>query len=353
MALCKATGKLKKVDGKWVMRVYDPVCDCYFDAGLKKVGGVWVWQGEHPTHGCLATGKLGKLSGNWVGYFEIPDTCGVCGDFCIQFDSASSSVAEEAGTASIKVIRAPNCPESSRVDYQVIGGTATSGVDYVLASGTLTFPPYSTSQYIVVTLVDDSTCEGNETVEIQLLNPRNAKLCSPTTHILTIVDDADCATCADITSGCCMSEIEGYVMQATPTVGSYYVHWDFSDGADCTSGFCSGSPLWAANAGVTLRCGVETSPPYRACVTMTVASPRLRERSGCDVGYTMCHIEPNVDNEIVRCLGEAPDLWCNPPSTFQFDVQVAYYTCYGCDWDTSCNFSGGSNITITGHFSHD
>ena len=44
------------------------------------------------------------------------------------------------------------------VDYAITGGTATGGgVDYTLASGTLTFVPGVTSQNISVTVMNDTT----------------------------------------------------------------------------------------------------------------------------------------------------------------------------------------------------
>ena len=76
------------------------------------------------------------------------------------------------------------------VNYAATGGTATGGgVDYTLASGTLTFNPGVTSQVVNVTVVNDALDEDDETVAVTLSAPSNATLGAQTTHTYTIADD--------------------------------------------------------------------------------------------------------------------------------------------------------------------
>src|SRR5207344_1970616 len=76
------------------------------------------------------------------------------------------------------------------VDYAVTGGTATGGgVDYTLASGTLTFTPGQTSKNIAITVVDDALDEADETIQVTLSNPSNSTLGTNTVHTYTITDD--------------------------------------------------------------------------------------------------------------------------------------------------------------------
>ena len=83
------------------------------------------------------------------------------------------------------------------VDYAVTGGTATGGgVDYTLASGTLTFAPGTTTQNIALTVINDGLDEYNETLEITLSNPLNATLGTNTDHVYTILDDDAAAVIA-------------------------------------------------------------------------------------------------------------------------------------------------------------
>ena len=60
------------------------------------------------------------------------------------------------------------------VDYATRAGTATAGLDYQTASGTLTIPPGSEGETIRVTIVDDALDENHETLELVLTNPRFA-----------------------------------------------------------------------------------------------------------------------------------------------------------------------------------
>jgi len=62
------------------------------------------------------------------------------------------------------------------VDYATRSGTATSGVDFLPASGTLTFPPGTTSQPIVVQVVGDTDYESTEYLYVDLTNAVNATI---------------------------------------------------------------------------------------------------------------------------------------------------------------------------------
>ena len=76
------------------------------------------------------------------------------------------------------------------VGYSVNGGSATGGgVDYTLAAGTLTFAPGVTSQNISLAVVNDTTDEIDETIQVTLSSPTNATVGSIATHTYTILDD--------------------------------------------------------------------------------------------------------------------------------------------------------------------
>jgi hypothetical protein len=76
-----------------------------------------------------------------------------------------------------------------QVSYAVTGGTATSGADYTLAAGTLTFPAGEQYRTFPVAIVNDATGEPNETVVITLSNPVNATLGAKKTYTYTIEDN--------------------------------------------------------------------------------------------------------------------------------------------------------------------
>ena len=118
----------------------------------------------------------------------------------IQLTSANVNVVEGAGVATIGVTRtgsASNLSES--IDYATTAltpgaGHATAGVDYLSASGTLTFAAGQTSKTFQVPITDDSLYEGPETLGLTLSNPKNLTnpLQAPNAGpagTLTIVDD--------------------------------------------------------------------------------------------------------------------------------------------------------------------
>ncbi|MHC4865965.1 MAG: exo-alpha-sialidase [Planctomycetota bacterium] len=109
----------------------------------------------------------------------------------VAFDTASSSDSEAVTPAEISVSLSHASDLTTTVDYAVTGGDATGGgVDYtLLGSGTLTFDPCVTTQYISLTIVDDSEIEAGETIELTLSNPTNATLGTPTVHTYTILDN--------------------------------------------------------------------------------------------------------------------------------------------------------------------
>src|SRR5213079_3189854 len=110
--------------------------------------------------------------------------------------------------------------KSITVDYAVSGGTATGGgVDYTLASGTLTFSPGVTNQNIALAIVNDALNELNETVLVTLTNPTNVTLGVIATHTYTIIDDDPPPTITLSLSGSPMAEAGG-VATVTATLSA-------------------------------------------------------------------------------------------------------------------------------------
>ena len=110
----------------------------------------------------------------------------------VEFAAVSSSGSEDVSPVALAVELTPASSQAVTVDYSVTGGTATGGgVDYALASGTLTFSPGDTTENVEITIVDDSLVEGNETVIVTLSNPVNATLGTNVSHTYTIVNDYD------------------------------------------------------------------------------------------------------------------------------------------------------------------
>ncbi|HUW19632.1 MAG TPA: Calx-beta domain-containing protein [Sedimentisphaerales bacterium] len=109
----------------------------------------------------------------------------------VSFSQASGSTSENTASVAIPVVLSVASDQTVTVNYGVTGGTATGGgVDYtLLGTGTLTFDPLVTTQYVNLTIVDDSAIEPAETIILTLSNPINAALGAVITHTLTIVDN--------------------------------------------------------------------------------------------------------------------------------------------------------------------
>lgn len=116
--------------------------------------------------------------------FSVP-TPGV-----LQFNLASYTVNENAGTATITVSRTGGSAGSVGVNYATSNGTATAGSDYTSSSGTLNFAAGQTSATFTIPILNDAMIEGDETVNISLSNPSGgATLGSQATATLTIISD--------------------------------------------------------------------------------------------------------------------------------------------------------------------
>jgi hypothetical protein len=67
-------------------------------------------------------------------------------------------------------------PEPISVQYATTNGTATAGLDYMAAAGTLNFPVQQTTNSILITVHGDWLSEPNEVFFVNLFNPTNAIL---------------------------------------------------------------------------------------------------------------------------------------------------------------------------------
>ena len=108
----------------------------------------------------------------------------------IAFSSSTSTDSESVTTRSITVgvLFAASTP--IQVDYGVTGGTAGSGTDYSLSSGSVTIEEGATSGTIVIpSIIDDQADEADETIIITLSNPTGAILGSDIVHTAIITDN--------------------------------------------------------------------------------------------------------------------------------------------------------------------
>lgn len=86
------------------------------------------------------------------------------------------TIGEEHAGGSPSVLLSPSSSSTVTVDYTVGPGTATSVMDFIPNTGTLTFAPGETIKRINFRLTDDNIAESDETVLFTLSNPSGATL---------------------------------------------------------------------------------------------------------------------------------------------------------------------------------
>jgi hypothetical protein len=119
----------------------------------------------------------------------IVDDDTVSGKPELAFEAASYSGAENGGGIAVTVVR--NGPVNSIVSASIksIAGSATADVDFSSLDDTVDFEDGDLTQTLFLPLLDDSADEADETLALQLSDPVDGALASPSTTDLTILDD--------------------------------------------------------------------------------------------------------------------------------------------------------------------
>ncbi len=109
----------------------------------------------------------------------------------VSWGSASQSVAESVGRASVTATLSAAAGKTIRVLYNV-GGSSSFGSDHQAGSTELVIPEGSTSETLDITILPDSISEGNETLTLTLSPSagNNANIGAMATHTITITDAA-------------------------------------------------------------------------------------------------------------------------------------------------------------------
>jgi YD repeat-containing protein len=110
----------------------------------------------------------------------------------VQFSASSFSGGEAAGqrTITIGVTRTGGNFGGASVPYTITGNNATAGVDYTASNGTLLWSDGdTTTKTFTITVLDDSTVENAELINLALGTPVGASLGSPNTASVAIISD--------------------------------------------------------------------------------------------------------------------------------------------------------------------
>ncbi len=107
----------------------------------------------------------------------------------ITLESATYDADENGGDVAVVINLDTAAGQAVRVTYATSDGTAEAGRDYLTASNIVAFAPGVTRQTIFLTVIDDSSEEGNETFSLALSAAENGVIGTPGSATITIVDD--------------------------------------------------------------------------------------------------------------------------------------------------------------------
>jgi hypothetical protein len=178
----------------------------------------------------------------------------------VQFALASDSIAESGGTRNLQVTRTGGSSGAASVNYQITGGSATSGADYnATSTGTLNWANGdAAAKTIAVTVLDDADPEPSETVTLTLSSPSGASLGARTSTTLTITDNDSPGTLQFSASTASVGEAAGTititVSRAGGSAGAASVQYQTANGtatasADYTA--ANGTLNWADGDGTS------------------------------------------------------------------------------------------------------
>ena len=108
----------------------------------------------------------------------------------VQFDAATYTVFEGIGYATVTVTRTGDLSEEASVTVSTSNGTALDGQDYTAVSQTLFWSAGDTvAKTVNIPITPDNGIEPNETFSVSLSSPVGAVIGSPSTTVVTILDD--------------------------------------------------------------------------------------------------------------------------------------------------------------------
>ncbi|MBN2057232.1 MAG: IPT/TIG domain-containing protein [Candidatus Saganbacteria bacterium] len=181
----------------------------------------------------------------------------------IQFSASTYSVGEGAGSVTVTVRRVSGSSGAASVHYATSNGTATAGSDYTSASGTLNWSDGdSANKTFNVTIADDATYEGNETVTLTLSGVTGASMGSPSTATLTINDDETPPASLTISTTSLPDGTQGtaYSQTVSAAGGTTPYTWSISAGSlpaglslNASTGQITGTPTAVENASFTVQ----------------------------------------------------------------------------------------------------
>src|SRR5262249_48242429 len=115
-------------------------------------------------------------------------------DYGVGLEDAQYSVDELGQSLTLNVLRYGVESGPVTVQYRTRDLSATAGQDYVAQTGTLEFRWWSdTNRTVTIRILDDSLVEGDETFQVELLNPTGGAVLGTNAIATVTISDNDTA----------------------------------------------------------------------------------------------------------------------------------------------------------------
>ncbi|MDH5220684.1 MAG: Ig-like domain-containing protein, partial [Betaproteobacteria bacterium] len=129
------------------------------------------------------------LSGKQQGFADILDDDG---ETRVGIERRTAMEGDSGTTTAVfDVLLSSPSASTVTVDYATVAFQATAGVDYVAASGTLTFAPGETAKTVSVEIIGDTITDGDERFTVLLTNPTNATISGLSQDLNAFIVDDD------------------------------------------------------------------------------------------------------------------------------------------------------------------
>lgn len=264
----------------------------------------------------------------------------------IQFAQATYTVSEGAGTASIAVTRTNGSTGAASVQCSTVaGGTATAGSDYTTVTNQVLnwSSGDTTTKFCTIPILQDTSVESPETVNLQLSGVTGATLGTQTTAVLTITDDDGTGTVQFASATFSGTEAGGpitiSVTRTGGTSGAVTVDYATTTGGSATAGVdytaASGTLTWANGEGGTKTFTVTPIPDTLTEGTETVNLALSNPTGGATLGTPSTAVLQISDSTIIPVITAV-----NPaagPTTGGQTVTI-----------TGQNFTGATSVTFGG-----
>ncbi|MBI3922981.1 MAG: hypothetical protein HY318_16285, partial [Armatimonadetes bacterium] len=190
----------------------------------------------------------------------------------VQFSPAGQISASESGTLTVSIDLSAPTIEEVVVPFS-ISGTATDTVDYtMLPVGSVTIPPGQTSASLLISIVDDSLDEPDESIIVTLGDPVHATKGVTAIHTATITDD-------DAPPGLSISDVSVTEGNSGTTGAVFVVSLSAASGKTITVDYTTANGSAQAGTDYIALTGSMTFAPgdISESVTVTVNGDTLRE----------------------------------------------------------------------------